>query len=70
MVYQDIQNFANENRLDVREISPWQFRLIKNSLYKLDIYIKKNKRGEVIQNTTLNFNSIMENGIKQLVKIT
>jgi len=53
MDYETIQNFADENNLDLRELCQTQYRLInKFDKYILDIYIK-HKKGVIIKNTTM-----------------
>lgn len=55
----DIQEFADKNRLDVREVNPWQLRLMNEyGKYILDIYIKKNKiKTKVLQNRVLKWSN-------------
>lgn len=47
-----IQEFANENSLDVRPLQPWHFRLMDEwGKYVLDVFIKRNKNGNIVKNT-------------------
>ena len=50
----EVEQWAIENKLDVREINPYQYRLMdRYGEYVLDVYFKKNKRGEIIRNSVL-----------------
>lgn len=52
----EIEEFAIENNLDLRVIEFYHLRLI-NSLgkYILDVFIKRNKNGNIVRNTTFCF---------------
>lgn len=48
-----IQEFANANRLDVREIKEYHLRLMDEwGKYILDVYIS-HKKGRIVRNATL-----------------
>jgi hypothetical protein len=55
MTPEDIEEFALQNKLDVREMNPYQFRLLnENGKYILDIYFKRHKNSNrIIKNSTL-----------------
>lgn len=53
MDVQEIEEIAGFKRLDVREINPWQLRLMDEwGKYVFDVYIKK-KRGRILWNSIL-----------------
>lgn len=50
---QDIQDFADSHKLDVKQIEFYHFRLLNEyGKFILDIYIKR-KNGRIIRNTVL-----------------
>lgn len=54
----DIQEFADKNGLDVRQIEPWHYRLMDEyGRYIVDVFIKKDKRGDIVKNTVCNMKS-------------
>ncbi len=54
MTQNEVQDFADETKLDVRPIQPYQWRLMNEfGKYILDVYFKKNKRGVIIKNSVL-----------------
>ena len=57
MTQNEVQDFADENDLDVREIQSYHYRLMssKNGKYIMDVYFKKNKRGRIVKNSTFKF---------------
>lgn len=51
---EEIEEFALQNKLDVRQVNRYQYRLIKDNIFILDIYFKMNKRKTtIIKNSTL-----------------
>lgn len=56
MTQEQIQNFANENDLDVRPIQDYHYRLMNSvGKYILDVYFKRNKNGVIVKNSVLNW---------------
>lgn len=55
MTNEEVQEWANEHKLDVMPINGnIHWRLLDNyGEYVLDVYFKKNKRGEIIRNSVL-----------------
>jgi len=58
MTQNEVQDFADENNLDVRQIQTYHWRLLNEfGKYVLDVYFKKNKRGVIIKNSVLKWES-------------
>lgn len=54
MTREEVEEFASNESLDVRPINEYQYRLMDEwGKYILDVYFKKNKRGEVVKNSVL-----------------
>lgn len=52
----EIQEFARKNNLDIREVQDNHWRLLDEyGEFALDIYFKKNKKGKIVKNSTLNW---------------
>ena len=50
----EVETFAAKNKLDVREIEKWHYRLMDEfGDWVLDVYFKRNDNGRVIKNTTM-----------------
>lgn len=69
----NIQLLADETRCDLRIIEPWHYRLLDEyGNYVVDIYIKKDKRGDVIKNTLYEWGKfrwgVVKGDIKNIIK--
>lgn len=54
----EIQTFASQNNLDLRLIQKNHLRLTDEyENFILDVYIKKNKKGRIVKNSTLQWKS-------------
>jgi pyruvate-formate lyase-activating enzyme len=56
MNQETIQEYANENNLDVKPIQDNHYRLVnQQGEFIWDIYFKKNKKGKIVKNSVLNW---------------
>lgn len=54
----EVQSIADDSQVDVRIIEKWHWRLMDiYGKYVIDVYFKRNKTGEVIRNTTFDWQS-------------
>lgn len=52
MDQKDIQFFCDKNNFDLRKIQEWHFRVLDEyNSFVLDVYIKRNKNGNIQKNT-------------------
>lgn len=58
MTEEELQDIAFQYDLDIRELSGVHFRLLDiYGNYKFDVYFKHNKKGEIIRNSILKWES-------------
>lgn len=58
MTEEELFNIASENGFDVRQLDTSHFRLLDNyGMYKFDVYFKHNKKGAILRNSILKWNT-------------
>lgn len=53
MTKNEVKTFAEEVGLDLQEIQPYHFRLSERGQFVVDVYFKRDKRGNIIQNRVM-----------------